>query len=723
MTSAADSGIAGEVRISPQWVIGVLAASAAPTLFVTEILTGALGSRAVILVLMFYAVIGTAWLLTRRLPWAGEWLLVIAFVAIISLGHLWWQTPQALTFLVIPPLLAAVMISLTANLVTTVMETLLLLFWSNLGIPPVGVITLVALLVTLWVVLALTAATHYRVRQLVEWSWNYYRQGQTLLEEARDRKVELEQALSDLTEANQQLTRMNTLTQGLRRLAEEARKAKEEFVAQVSHELRTPLNMIIGYSEVILQSPEIYGKNLPSALLADLAVVFKNAEHLSALIDDVLDMTEIETEQIALTKEEVQLREIVHAATIAVRPLFESKGLYLRVDVPEDLPPLFCDRTRIREVLLNLLSNAGRFTEQGGVQVSAWQQEHDLIVTVTDTGPGIAAEDKKKLFQPFQQLSASVRQQLGGSGLGLSISKRFLELHNGDIWVDSTPGIGTTFSFRLPIGLPMPTDGELARRLQPEWEYRQRTRPSRAPTAIARPRLVVLDQGSVLSRFLGRYLEGAEIVPVADLEAAIQELSEHPSTALVINATSVGQTLRRLERCDLPEGIPVLICAIPNPPEMVINAGAADFLPKPIRPRVLLTALERLGRPISTVLVVDAQPDISRLYRRVLASRGRDCRVVHARNGAEAARYVLQRKPDVVFYNLDSAEADGLQFLRDWNNTPLTRNIPIIVTSANHPSRQPIVSSVFAVTKRGGLTTREILTLITQTTAHLSTIA
>src|SRR6185503_18004148 len=200
-----------------------------------------------------------------------------------------------------------------------------------------------------------------------------------------------EQALADLAQANLQMTRLNILAQGLRQAAEEARRAKEEFVANVSHELRTPLNMIIGFSETILQSPGAYGKKIPPALLADLMVIYRNAEHLSELINDVLDLSQVDAEKMALTKEQAQLGEIVEEATTAIRPLYTSKGLYLDVDIPENLPSIFCDRTRIREVLLNLLSNAGRFTERGGVHLRGWLKGNDVVVSVTDSGPGIAA--------------------------------------------------------------------------------------------------------------------------------------------------------------------------------------------------------------------------------------------------------------------------------------------------------------------------------------------
>lgn len=723
MTNKSALSFASEVRISPRWVIGSLAALGSPTMFIIELLSGALELKMALFFLLFYVVLGLSWLLVNQNHWGGKWFFLIAVVGMISVGYSWWQMPELLILLVIPPVLAAVLISLPATLLTAVGETILLLAWSTSVMNNTSVVMITVVVVIIWALLGLMVVAYYPVNQLAQWSWNYFQQAQALLEETQNRKVELQQALNDLTQANQQLTRMNKLAQGLRRMAEEARRVKEEFVAQVSHELRTPLNMIIGYSEVILQSPEIYGSKLPAALLADLTVVFKNAEHLSALIDDVLDLTEIDTEQMALTKTEVQLPEIIEAATVAVRPLFDSKGLYLRIDIPIDLPPLFCDRTRIREVLLNLLSNAGRFTQKGGVQINAWQQENDLIVTVTDTGPGISTENKVKLFQPFQQLSSSVRQQYGGSGLGLNISKRFVELHGGDIWVDSTPGVGTTFSFRIPIALPMPPESELTRRLQPDWEYHQRTHPSKAPKTMAQPRFVVLDKGNILPRLMARYLTNAEIIAVSSLQQALRELADSPSTALVMNDLSIDDTLHRLENSALPEGTPVMICSIPNPTEYTGTMGVCDYLVKPISQNVLLAALDRLEKPVKSVLIVDDQPEILRLYRRMLAASKRDYQVFQAKNGQEAMRMARQGQPDVILLDLVMPKLDGWQFLRAKNNEPALSNIPIIVTSANDSTSQPTASNLFVVTQRGGLSTRELLTFIKQTAAQLSTLA
>jgi len=553
---------------------------------------------------------------------------------------------------------------------------------------------------------------YYPVHKVVYRAWDYYERAQRLLEEARDRQVELGQALDDLAEANLQYARLNTIAQGLRRAAEEARTAKEQFVANVSHELRTPLNMIIGFSEMVLREPQAYGNNVPPTLLADLAVIQRNAAHLSELIDDVLDLSQVEADQMALTKENVDFHELVEAVKVAVRPLFDSKGLRLQTDVPKDLPPVFCDRTRIREVLLNLLSNAGRFTERGGVQVRAWQEEDDLVVCVADSGPGIAPEDVDRLFQPFQQLDGSIRRRYGGTGLGLSISKRFVELHGGKIWIESEAGAGATIFFRLPFAPRLPVGAEYQRGLNPTWEFLQRTYPPRVPATVIRPRFVVLEEGDALRHLVTRYLDGVEVVPVTSLEEAARELSQTPGDALLVNDVSVAGALERLETVPLPYSVPVVVCSIVGLHESAAAMGVSDYLIKPISRDGLLESLDRLDPNARTVLIVDDEPETLRLFRRMLTSSGRDYRVLRARDGQEAMNILRSQRPDVVLLDLIMPKMDGFQLLEAKSQDPDLSNIPVIVISARDPAGHPIVSKAVAIMRESGLSAQNLLTYI-----------
>jgi signal transduction histidine kinase/CheY-like chemotaxis protein len=565
-------------------------------------------------------------------------------------------------------------------------------------------------LIAIWAILGVMTAVYRPIYQVAQWAWDYFQQAQILLEEAQDRKMELEQALEDLAQANLQLTRLNVMAQGLHQVAENARRAKEEFVANVSHELRTPLNMIVGFSETILQSPETYGGKIPPALLADLMVIYRNAEHLSDLIDDVLDLSQIDAEQMALTKEEVQFLEVVEEATTAIRPLYDSKGLYLDVEAPKSLPLVFCDRTRLREVLLNLLSNAGRFTEQGGVRLRVWLETNDLMVSVSDSGPGITAEDIDKLFQPFQQLDSSIRRRYGGTGLGLSISERFIKLHGGKIWVESKKGVGTTFYFRIPVAPSMLTKNSFLRGITPNWEYLQRTRPSMAPKANVRPRFVILETGYVLKRLLSRYWDEVEIVSVSNQKEAIAELSRMPAQALLVNDTSVSKTLENLNSARLlPNNTPVIICSMLTGDETRTAYGISVHLVKPISQQQMLQALDELDIKAGTILIVDDEPDALQLFRRMLVSSGRDYKILLAREGQEALNVIRERRPDVILLDLVMPKIDGFQFLELRSQQPDLLDIPIVIISARDPAGQPIVTNALAVTGGKGLSVRQLL--------------
>ena len=707
--NALASGFESELRISPRWVLGGLVIIA---LAIESLDDGMLEPRRAqlqLFVVLVCSLAAVAWWLAGRRPQVAGWFTCVLLVGVIHWTYVWQGVPEALPLMAIPAGLGAALINLPAAAIIALAETVLLALLA-VGAPGAGPAATGASLVAIWATVGVMVAVYRPVSRVARWAWDYYVRAHDLLEEARDHKVELEQTLDDLAQANLQLTRLNTLAQGLRQSAEDARAAKGQFVANVSHELRTPLNMIIGFSEMILQSPETYGDKIPPALLADLGVIHRNSQHLSTLIDDVLDLSQIDAGRMPLTKEHVRFQEIVQAATIVVRPLFESKGLVLTADVQGDLPPVFCDRTRMQEVLLNLLSNAGRFTERGGVHLCVRQEAEDVLVSVADTGLGIAVEDLDKLFQPFQQVDGSIRRRFGGTGLGLSISQRFIALHEGRIWVESEQGVGTTFFFRIRIAPSMPLSGGFLRGLTPGWEYLQRTRASKAPQATVCPRYVVLETGNELQRLLTRYMDGVEVAPVTGLDEALQELSREPAQALLVNGTSVSKDLERLSLAAmLPSGTPAIVCSVPGAQEASADLGVVDRLVKPISRQALLGALDRLKVEAGTVLIVDDEPDALQLFGRMLASSGREYQVLLARDGEEAVDVLREYHPDVMLLDLIMPNMDGFELLEMRSQDPLLSEIPVVVVSARDPAGQLIVSSAMAVTQGGGLSAGQLL--------------
>lgn len=231
---------------------------------------------------------------------------------------------------------------------------------------------------------------------------------------------------------------------------EVASKHKSQFLANMSHELRTPLNAIIGYTELILDN--IYGE-VPTKIRDVLQRLEKNGRHLLGLINEVLDVSKIEAGRFDLSLSDYSMGDIVRTVSTSLEALAAEKSLMLKVAVPGNLPVGRGDERRLTQVLMNLVGNAIKFTEAGEVKIEVQTCDEGFLVSVTDTGPGIAPADRQHIFQEFRQIDSSSTRAKGGTGLGLSIAKRIVELHGGRIWVESEPGKGSTFMFLVPVGV------------------------------------------------------------------------------------------------------------------------------------------------------------------------------------------------------------------------------------------------------------------------------
>jgi signal transduction histidine kinase len=234
-----------------------------------------------------------------------------------------------------------------------------------------------------------------------------------------------------------------------------ANKHKSEFLANMSHELRTPLNAILGFSELIIDN--IYGE-VPENIREVLQRIEKNGRHLLSLINDVLDLSKIEAGRLTLSLNEYSMEDIIHTAFNSVEALAVEKNLDLKINVSDGLVNGKGDGQRIAQVILNLLGNAIKFTDQGTVEVNAGVSNESFLVSISDTGPGLSAEDQQKIFREFRQADGSSTRKKGGTGLGLSISKKIVEMHGGSIGVESALGRGSRFWFKLPVRVDKQTE-------------------------------------------------------------------------------------------------------------------------------------------------------------------------------------------------------------------------------------------------------------------------
>ncbi len=443
---------------------------------------------------------------------------------------------------------------------------------------------------------------------------------------------------------------------------------KNQFLANMSHELRTPLNSIIGFSRVILKG--IDGP-ITDVQEQDLTAIYNSGQHLLGLINDILDFSRIEAGKMELHFTEVNVEEVITSVMSTAKGLVKEKPVRLKADIEPNLPPVNADTTRFRQILLNLLMNASKFTEEGSISVSAIQQigkenRPELLISVTDTGIGIALEDQVKLFQPFSQVDSSATRKTGGTGLGLSITRNLVELHGGHITLVSEPGKGSTFFFTIPaIGAGVLDVSETGEKV-----------------------VLAIDDDPKIIQLYGRYLasKGYHLVAVTDPKEAVQQAKTQNPYAITLDVMMPDQDgwqiMKELKANPDTQHIPVIFCTIVEEQARGYSLGAADYLLKPILEDDLIEALERLdtdeGTGLYKVLVIDDDVDDLRLVQRVLQSSS-IYQVELAQGGQRGLDAVKTRMPDVIILDLDMPDMSGFQVLDAIQADAEIKNIPIIV--------------------------------------------
>jgi signal transduction histidine kinase/DNA-binding response OmpR family regulator len=528
---------------------------------------------------------------------------------------------------------------------------------------------ILALYLLTWAAAWLSARPLESSVELVRSSWQRVADA---VAEARTRRGELLRVVRALEEATYRIERMNNELIVARREAEEARALKARFVATVSHELRSPLNLILGFSRLMALSPERYGAPLPSAYQADVDAIYRNSQHLSALVDDILDLTQIEAQRLPLVKDRISLEEDVIARAVStVQPLADRKGLYIRQETAGNLPWVLADPVRLRQVVLNLLTNAIRFTLRGGVTIRASLRDDHLLVSIQDTGPGIPGKEMDNLFREFQQVQAAEKREEGGSGLGLAISKYLVELHGGQIGVESRVGVGTTFTFTVPLPgtVPLAADTVKTREVAPL---------TRGPQSC----LVVHDDPALV-RLLARYIEGYRVVGLPDGQEAMAMTDMlHPKAILTTPelAEAIHESL-----ADTPYDVPVISCAMPRARDHARVEGLVHYLVKPVAPEAVAAVMRHVEpNGEATVLLVDDDPDAVRLLEHMLGSLLRPYRILRAYDGAQALEIMEQVIPDVLFLDLVMPRMDGFRTMAQMRADERLRQVPVVVVSGRN---------------------------------------
>ena len=485
----------------------------------------------------------------------------------------------------------------------------------------------------------------------------------------------------------------------------EASRAKSAFLANMSHELRTPLNAIIGYSEMLEEEAADLGVNQISS---DLRKIYTAGKHLLSLINDVLDLSKIEAGKMDLHLEDFDVAGLIDEVIVTTGPLIERRGNTFILEQPAEIGMMHADLTKVRQILVNLLANAAKFTENGTITlrvrredgrqipniigdalngiVSDWpalsteRQEQPtyagslIMFEVEDTGIGMTAEQIGRLFQAFSQADASTTRRYGGTGLGLAISRHFCRMMGGDVAVTSTEQLGSTFSVMMPMQVQerVSEDRPQVERLPPE--------PGLAPLLLA------IDDDPQVHELLDRYLsrEGVRVLGATNGPDGLRMAHELRPAVITLDVMMPEMdgwaVLAELKANPDLADIPVIMLTIAEDRRLGYALGVTDYLTKPVDRARLTEVLRKYHRSERTALIVEDDHDTREILRRSLERDG--WQVAEAENGRIGLDQVARAQPAVIILDLMMPEIDGFGFVEGLRAHPEWRNIPVVVLTA-----------------------------------------
>ncbi len=478
--------------------------------------------------------------------------------------------------------------------------------------------------------------------------------------------------LDEISRANEQLQELDRL--------------KSQFLANMSHELRTPLNSIIGFSRVMLKG--IDGP-LTDLQAQDLTTIYNSGQHLLALINNILDLSKIEARMMEIQPEYISLIEIIDGVMSTAKGLTKDRPIDLFREIEPGLPQVYGDPVRIRQILLNLVANAAKFTKEGSITVRAARKDADpqtgepprVQIDVIDTGIGIPVDKLDTIFEAFQQIDGSTTRQYEGTGLGLPISKNFVELHGGRIWVVSQPNEGSTFSFTIP--------------LHPSQRVADSEEPITRPAGDARPLVLAVDDEPGVLDLYRRYLEkeGYAVVGLGHANDLVSHVRQLQPKAVILDLNLPGKdgwlAIDDLKQDIETQHVPVIVCSIDEDRARARSAGVADYLVKPIIEEDLIAAIRQVADgsplPLRTAVVIDANPEYGQYVREVLEDTGYFS-VRTATVGFEGLQTLQEVNPDVLVIDVDLNDMDGYGLLVALRSQSETKDIPVLILTAREIS-------------------------------------
>jgi signal transduction histidine kinase/DNA-binding response OmpR family regulator len=495
---------------------------------------------------------------------------------------------------------------------------------------------------------------------------------------------------------------------------ESASRMKSEFLANMSHELRTPLNAIIGFSELLVDAQE--GDLDEETERTYLERIHDSGRHLLELINDILDLSKIEAGRMELHAETFDVRELVQHVLSTVQPLADRKRIHISAATGE-AGQIYADPGKLKQILYNLLSNAIKFTpEEGAVAVEAQREPGELHLVVSDTGIGIAPEDQERIFVEFLQVDSGVNRKHEGTGLGLALTKRFVEMHDGRLWIESEPGAGSRFHIAIPL-FQAPAE-PAPRPVTP------------AAAAADGPLVLVVEDNPSAAHLMTIHLArgGYQARVVGDGREALALAREVRPAAITLDVMLPGldgwEVLRELKADPETRDIPVIVASIVDNQPLGYALGATDYLVNPIDRELLLAHMARyvVAAPgkdrAPTILIVDDDPGARELLSGVLTPMR--FTVEQASSGSEALDRIREQPPDAVLLDLMMPGMSGFDVVVQMRLDPNARHIPVFIVTAKdltQDERSMLNGSIAGIFNKGSLSKNDLVDTIEQVVA------
>ena len=446
---------------------------------------------------------------------------------------------------------------------------------------------------------------------------------------------------------------------------------------------------------MIYLSPEIYqNQSWSPALLRDVHHIYRNSKHLSEMIDDILMLSRFNLAEFTLNKEYTDLQELIDNVTAIASTLFTKTNVQFIIDIPEELPAIEIDRTRIRQTILNLLNNAQRFTDQGEVRLTVTNKKNNVLFQIKDTGAGMNEEQLSHIFEEFFQIESSLRRHHEGTGLGLAICKQFVESHGGKIWVESTEGQGSTFSFTIPKDLDLEFSINLR---ESNWDL-SNTKPIIFLIGISKDQLISFTKK--LSKF--------NFVQIEDISQLAEMTRVYHPQAIIINETDIPPQLAEID----DPSIMIISFSTPRINQLTQSLKITKILTKPVNREDISTIIESYQlSSVQNILIIDDNWGFCNLLSRYLVNINESYQIQTAYDARSGLDQISINTPDLIFIDMSLPDMDGIELISILREQSQCAQTPLVLVTANDNIHNLLSENQnnLTIQRKNGFYTNEIL--------------